>query len=95
MPLDIKSLVRTCSIPVNNQGRFHRYDYATPDAAATVLAAGYFNGARDLLKVNDRIDVMAVWHPTNNTGDILETRVTAVPATGDVTVAVNTEAAGA
>jgi hypothetical protein len=67
------------------------YGYATADAAATVVAAGYFNDARDKLKVNDVIMVMAV---ADGTGDWLLLKATAVPASGDVTVAVNAEASG-
>jgi hypothetical protein len=67
------------------------YGYGTPDAAATVVAAGYFNGARDKLKVNDVIMAMTV---ADGVGDLLVLKATAVPASGDVTVAVNSEAAG-
>ena len=72
--------------PVTNYG----YN-AKPDAAATVQAAGFFNIARDdgRLAVDDIIDVYLA-------GDFLRLIVTAVPAApGNVTVAVNTAAAGA
>jgi hypothetical protein len=60
------------------------YNYATTDAAATVLAAGYFDGARDKLKVNDVI--MAVC-ASGGTGDVVQMKVSAVPASpGNVAV---------
>jgi hypothetical protein len=94
MALQIKQLVRTASIPIRTAGRYNRYNYADTDAAATIIAAGYFNDARSMLKVNDRIDIMAAWDAVTANGDIVEVKVTAVPATGDITVAVNTEAVG-
>lgn len=59
------------------------YTYATPDANATVLAAGYFNNAREKLKVNDVILCVSV---ANGVGVLNALTVTAVPATGNVTV---------
>lgn len=64
---------------------------ATDDAAATVLAAGALNDNRSELKVNDIIIIMAV---AGGTGDMLIVKVTAVPASGNVTIAVNSEASG-
>lgn len=52
------------------------------DAVATVVAAGYFNGVRGILNVGDRIHVVAA---TETAFRVL--KVTAVPATGDVTTA--------
>jgi hypothetical protein len=91
MALDIKALVRMVSVPVSAGVTYTKWAYASADAAATIVAAGYFNGARDQLKVNDTIDVMAV---QGGTGDWLLLKATAVPASGDVTTAVNAEAAG-
>lgn len=92
MAFKIRSLALAHSVPVSETTSWNRYTYATADAAATVLADGYFNEARAKLKVNDQIEVCAVH---GGTGDFLTLKVTAVPATGDVTVAVNTEASGA
>lgn len=92
MALNIRSLVLEASVPfANDTAPINFYKYATPDAAATVVAAGYFNNARDKLRVNDVITVMAV---ATGVGDILQMIVTAVPASGNITVAVNGEAAG-
>lgn len=57
---------------------------ATTDAAATVLAAGYFNDSREDLEVNDVILAMTT---VDGAGDLLKLKVTAVPTTGNVLVA--------
>lgn len=61
----------------------------TADAAATVAAAGYFNGARGLLQVNDLIEAV-----TGVGGSVVVKAyiVATVPATGNVTVAAVTYA---
>lgn len=96
LPDKNRSLSRYMTIPViDANGTQIRtvsfYKAAYIDAAATVSAAGFFNFARGYLQVNDMIEVMTV---ANGTGDVLNLKVTAVPASGDVTVAVNSEAAG-
>jgi hypothetical protein len=63
-----------------NQSHWH-YDSGA-DNAATVVAAGYFNGAREYLQVGDLILA-----EVGNNAALRYLRVTAVPATGDVTVA--------
>lgn len=68
---------------------FYQYAHGV-DTMATIIAAGYFNDARDKLKVNDHISLMAVAAGVGNYGEVT---VTAAPATGNVTVAVDTEAA--
>lgn len=92
MAFAIRSLALLASVPVAEARSWKIYTYATDDAAATVLAAGYFNAARAKLAVNDRIDVCAVH---NGVGDLLTLKVLTVPASTDVTVAVNTDASGA
>lgn len=48
------AFIRTELIPVSSQAIAPRlWMYNTPDAIATVIAAGYFNDAKDVLKVND------------------------------------------
>jgi hypothetical protein len=56
------------------------------DTLATIIAAGYFNNLRDKLAVNDMIHIMSVANGVGNRGFVT---VTAVPATGNVTVAVD------
>lgn len=92
MAFNIRSLSLYASAPVDTNVAVNFYTYATADAAATVLAAGYFNDARSKLQVNDVIECMAV---ATGTGDRLKLTVTAAPATGNVTVAVDPEAAAA
>lgn len=94
MALVIRNLVTMVTIPWQVNGPFFtKYGYATPDAVATVIAAGYFNAARDAgrLQVNDIIDAQCVM---GGVADFVRLIVTAVPATGNVTVAVNTGASG-
>lgn len=56
---------------------------AGDDAIAAVVTAGYFNNARGLLEVGDRIHVVC-----NNEADFRVLKVTAVPKiTGNVTTA--------
>lgn len=65
--------------------------YATDDAAATVEAAGYFNAARAFLRKGDIILATMV----NGGTPVAKTYVaTAVPATGNVTIALQTATAG-
>ncbi len=68
------------------------YFHSTADAVAVVLAAGYFNDARDTLSVGDIIFCVA---DNGGTSDILMLLVKTVPASGDVTVSAETGAAGA
>lgn len=55
---------------------------AGADAIAAVVTAGYFNDARSILNVGDRILVVC-----NTEADFRVVKVTAVPATGNVTTA--------
>ncbi|CDX54570.1 hypothetical protein MPL1032_190155 [Mesorhizobium plurifarium] len=88
-----RSLCLVNSVPYGTAGaKVNFFHYATGDAAATVLTDGYFNAARDKLQVNDVIEAMTV---AGGTGDKLSIKVTASPASGNVTVAVNTDASGA
>lgn len=61
------------------------FRYATPDALAAVVTAGYFNDARSQLRVGDVIEVAAGIGGTPATDTYT---VTAVPATGNVTIGV-------
>ena len=58
--------------------------YATDDAKAVVIAAGYFNDARPDLSVGSIIDCVV---NAAAGAAYVKLRVTAVPATGNVTVA--------
>jgi hypothetical protein len=93
MALALRSLVLEHSVPhTTDVAPVNWYKYATADAVATVIADGYFNNARDKLRVNDVIDAMCV---ANGVGDRVSLKVLTVPASGNVTTAVNTDASGA
>lgn len=82
---NVRALALFTSSPTGTAGKsVNFYTYATEDANATVLTAGYFNGARDKLKVNDVITCMSV---AAGVGVLNMLKVTAAPSTGDVTVA--------
>lgn len=84
-----RHLIRIASLPYDDAGTTRKcniYRYATKDALATVATAGYFNDARSILKVDDRIIVEAAIAGSSETEVY---RFTAVPATGNVTVAVS------
>jgi hypothetical protein len=86
MALNLRSLALFASSAYGTAPtKVNYYTYATADAAATVLASGYFNDARAKLRANDVINVMSV---ADGTGDFLVVRVASVPAAGagDVTV---------
>jgi hypothetical protein len=95
MALNKRAVVQAHSIPyANDTPPCNIYEYATPDAVATVIAAGYFNGLRDdgRIRVNDIIGSQCAM---GGVADYVRLIFTAVPATGNVTVAVNTGASGA
>jgi hypothetical protein len=80
-----RSLAAFWSVPTGTANKcVNFYGYATEDANATVLTAGYFNDAREKLKVNDIIICMSV---AAGTGVANILKVTAAPSTGNVTVA--------
>lgn len=98
MTLSTKSLVRlSTQAPVGSaagapqQQQVSVFVYATDVAAATVETAGYFNGARAQLRKGDIILASMV----NGGTPVGKTYVvTAVPATGNVTIALQTATAG-
>lgn len=93
MAFEPRSLCLVNSTPYGTAGkRVDWMHYATPDAVATVIAAGYFNNARAKLQVNTVIECLCV---ADGVGDRVSVIATAVPASGNVTVAVNTDASGA
>ena len=65
--------------------------YASDDAAATVEVAGYFNGARPFLRKGD---IILATMANSGTPVTKQYVVTAVPATGNVTVAIQVVTGG-
>lgn len=91
MAFSERALIRTGSVPYATNAAVSTYRYGTPDAAAAVETAGYLNPARGRLVVGDAILA------TVGIGGAIKLKaylVTAVPATGDVTVGLMTTAAG-
>jgi hypothetical protein len=90
MALKIRSLVLLSSSPHTADSASGKvWWYTSADAAATVVAAGYFNDARGKLSVNDLIICMCV---VGGTGVPVFVKPTAVPSSGNVTVTSNTPA---
>lgn len=89
MALSKQSLVLMCASPIASGKVIKRWFYATNDAVATIATAGYFNGVRDRLTVNDVIEVVAV---ADGTCDRVVYKVATVPASADVTIAAEGEA---
>ena len=94
MAFNPRSLALYNSTPYGTAGKtINWYNYGTPDAVATVIAAGYFGtGATSKLKVNDVIDCLCV---ADGVADRVSLIVLTVPAAANITVAVNTDATGA
>jgi hypothetical protein len=67
--------------PGKSHGRQRWHYEGVADTVAAIVTAGYFNNARKILKVGDRIDIVA-----NNEADYRVLKVTAVPqGAGNVT----------
>lgn len=87
-----RTMTRVSSVSYDVGKTCSMHFIATAEAAATVLAAGFFDVFRGDLRVNDIIFCMAV---ADGVGDMLIMKVLTVPAApGNVTVAVNSEASG-
>ena len=67
------------------------YFMATANAAAAVIAAGYLNDARDMLRVGDIIFASV---GIGGTADTLLIRVATVPASRNITTVAETGASG-
>lgn len=99
MALSLQSLKRHGTQPAvgstagtPNLNQISSFVYATDDAAAVVEAAGYFNAARGLMTVGSIIQaVMAIGGGTPVHKNYV---VTAVPNSGNVTIAIQTVTAG-
>lgn len=93
MAFNARAFALFASVPYGTgTGKQNSYSYATPDALATILAAGYFNSIRDKVKVNDIVIGMAA---ADAVGVPFAVKFDAVPASGSVTVALVDFASGA
>lgn len=91
MPADPLALKRYNSITLSGNRLVHSFDYGTDDTAAEVVTAGYFNTCRMTLTKGSKIFATV---DVDGTTDLITLLVTAVPASGNVTVAYNNDAAG-
>ncbi|MGG7535351.1 hypothetical protein [Rhizobium sp. 12,4] len=91
MAHDPLALRRYNSIALSGGRKVGFYNYATDDTAAEMVAAGYFNNSRVALSVGSVIDAVV---DVDGTPDNIRVRVTAVPTSGNVTVAYDGTAAG-
>ncbi|MCO5091993.1 hypothetical protein [Bosea sp. (in: a-proteobacteria)] len=98
MSLNKRSLSRVAQqVPVGSTGGASQAQqvgllvYGTDDAAATVEAGGYFNNARAVLRKGDILLATMVNSGTPVTKQYV---FTAVPATGNVTIAIQATSAG-
>jgi hypothetical protein len=87
-----RQLRRYNSITLSGNRTIHFCNYATDHTAAEVVTAGYFNDSRAALTVGSIIDAVI---DVDGTKDNIRVRVTAAPASGNVTVAYDGVAAGA
>lgn len=84
MALNLRSLTRVATSPYGTApAKVNFYAYASADAMATILAPGYFNNARDILKANDIIQVVAL---ATGAGDHAQVKMASVPSSGNVLV---------
>jgi hypothetical protein len=79
-----KSLSRFASATYSDLTPASWFFYPTANAIATVIAAGYFNDSRSQLRAGDLITIASA---QGGTVDTITVKLTAVPATGNVTVA--------
>lgn len=77
-----RSMIRIYTVPVAPGTKVNGYVHATTEAAATVLAAGYFNFFRDTAKVGDQVTVIC---GVGGTVDVLSLKFLTVPSSGNVT----------
>jgi len=80
----VRDLRRRTTVSPAGQRQIMFFDYATVATLAEVTAAGFFNASRDNLTVGSMIDAVV---DINGTVAHAMLRVTAVPSTGNVTVA--------
>lgn len=90
MPYSDRSLSLNESVPngtalPGRAGMCNYWRYVSQDALATIVAAGYFNAARDRLQAGDVVHVVGGIAGAARTDHYT---FSAVPATGDVTIVV-------
>lgn len=79
-----RQLRRYNSIVLSGNRKIHFFNYASDHTRAEIVTAGYFNESRSALSVGSVIDLAIDVDGAISSGRL---RVTAVPASGNVTVA--------
>lgn len=82
----VRDLRRRTTISIPGQRQIMFFDYATVHTEAEVTAAGFFNASRDDLTKDSIVDAVV---DINGTPHRVVLRFTAVPASADVTVAID------
>jgi hypothetical protein len=83
---DKRQLRRANAFQIAGVGQMQFFEYATEATEAEVIAAGWFNNARDQLTVGSIITAIVDCTAAKT---FIRLRVTAAPATGNVTVTSN------
>lgn len=86
MAHDPRALQRLSSVIMPSGAKVHKFFYATNHTKAETITDGFFNSSRDSLSVGSIIEAV-VDH--DGTANLVNIRVTAAPATGNVTVVVD------
>lgn len=91
MPVNKRNLTSAGrSVSLSNTRVVKFFNYATDETLAEVTAAGYFNDVRADVSLNSIVHCVVDCDGTPNYATL---RFTAVPATGDVTCAIDSPAA--
>lgn len=86
MAHDPRALQRISTNLMANGRKVHHFTYASDHTKAEIVTAGYFNASRPALTPGSLIQAVA---DLDGTPNALLIRVATVPATGDVTVALD------
>lgn len=89
LPDKNRSLIRAATVPQAPGTKVNVYHFSQPVSLATMLADGYFNFANGYLQVGDVIHLLG--GATAAAREMATCTVTAVPSSGDVTVATDTD----
>ena len=86
MAHDTLALRRSSSITLSKNRLIHFFHYASDDTAAQIMTAGYFNASRAALTAGSIIECVCEVNPAAYR---IVLRVFAAPATGNVTVVID------
>lgn len=86
MAHDTRRLRRYNSITLSGNRLVHLFSYATDNTKAELLTDGYFNDSRMALTVGSKIEACV---DVDGTPNWIDVKVTAAPASGNVTTALD------